>query len=69
MELQEHTGCAIIPVGTAIEIYQQFKKKEISSRSKFRGNLDISPDLKLAIQIFAKTRQESMPSLKKYSKL
>ena len=56
MQLQGQTGCAIIPVATAIELYQQFKKKEIASRSKFRGNLDISPELKLAIQIFAKTR-------------
>ena len=69
MQLQEQTGCAVIPVATAIELYQQFKKKEIASRSKFRGNLDISPELKLAIQIFAKTRQETLPSLKKYSKL
>ena len=68
MSLQEQTGCAIIPAETAIELYQQFKKKEYLSRTKFRGNLDIAPDLKLAVQIFTKTREEVLPSLKKYSK-
>ena len=57
MAVQEATECAIIPAETAIEIYQQFKKKEVAARTKFRGNLDVSPDLKLAIQIFTKTTE------------
>ena len=68
MAVQEETGCAIIPAETAIEIYQQFKKKEIMARTKFRGNLDISPELKIAMQIFTKTKEETLPSLKKYNK-
>ena len=39
LALQEQTGCAIIPAETAIELYQQFKKKEYVTRTKFRGNL------------------------------
>ena len=49
MNLQEQTQCAIIPVETAIELYQQFKKKEYLARAKFRGNLEISPELKIAV--------------------
>ena len=68
MDIQEKTQCAIIPVETAIEIYAQFKKKEINARAKFKGSLEISPELKMSVQIFPKSRQESMPSLKKYNK-
>lgn len=66
--LQEQTQCAIIPVETALELYQQLKKKEYLAKTKFRGNLEISPELRVAVQIFTKTREESMPTLKKYSK-
>lgn len=38
------------------------------ARTKFRGNLDISPDLKIGVQIFTKSKEENIPSLKKYSK-
>ena len=33
-----------------------------------RGNLELSKDLAVGIQIFTKTKEESIPSLKKYSK-
>ena len=38
------------------------------TRSKFKGNLEISADLNIAVQMFAKTREETLPSLKRYSK-
>ena len=68
LQLQEQTGCAIIPAETAIELYQQFKKKEYVTRTKYRGNLQIAADLHVAVQIFTKTREETLPSLKRYSK-
>lgn len=68
LEMQDETGCAIIPAETAIELYRQFKKKEYLTRSKFKGNLEISADLNIAVQMFAKTREETLPSLKRYSK-
>jgi len=40
---------AIFPASVAIEIYKQFKKREVSARSRFRGNLDMAKDLKLAV--------------------
>lgn len=68
LELQKQTGCTIIPAETAIELYKQFKKKEYMARSKFRGNLEISKDLNVGVQIFTKTKEQTLPSLKKYSK-
>jgi hypothetical protein len=67
VELTSKVKGAIFPASVAIEIYQQFKKREVSARSKFRGNLDLSKDLKLAVQIFSRTREETFPTLKKQS--
>jgi len=39
----------------------------VSARSRFRGNLDLAKDLKLAVQIFSRTREETFPTLKKQS--
>jgi hypothetical protein len=38
------------------------------ARTKYRGNLDISQDLNLQVQIYSRTREEVFPSLKKFSK-
>ena len=37
------------------------------ARVKYRGNLDIAKNLKLNVQIFARTKEETFPSLKKCS--
>lgn len=60
---------AIFPASVAMEVCKQFKKREVLSRSKYRGNFDISHDLKLGIQIYPRTREETFPTLKKYSKV
>jgi hypothetical protein len=52
-----------------MEIYAQFNKREYMARTKYRGNLDIAEDLNLLIQIYSRTREESFPTLKKYSKV
>lgn len=67
VELTSKVKGAIFPASVAIQIYQQFKKREVSARAKFRGNLDISKDLKLAVQIFSRAREETFPTLKKQS--
>jgi len=50
-----------------MQIYQQFKKREVSARSKYRGHLDLAEHLKLNVQIFSRTREETFPTLKKQS--
>lgn len=39
------------------------------ARSKYRGNLDLAQDLHLGVQVFSRTREETFPSLKKFSKV
>lgn len=59
---------AIFPAQVAMEIYKQFNKREYLARTKFRGNLSITGDLSIGVQIYSRTREETFPSLKKYSK-
>ena len=49
MRLTSKVKGAIFPASVALQIYQQFKKREVSARSKYRGNLDLAKDLKLAV--------------------
>ena len=49
IELTSKVKGAIFPASVALEIYKQFKKKEVSARVKYRGNLDMAKDLKLAV--------------------
>lgn len=51
-----------------MEVCKQFKKREVQSRAKFRGNFDLSKDLQLGVQIYPRTREEVFPALKKFSK-
>ena len=51
-----------------MEVCKQFKKREVMSRSRFRGNFDLSQDLQLGVQIYPRTREETFPTLKKFSK-
>lgn len=66
--LQDQAGCAVIPGQTAIELYKQFKKKEYLARSKYKGDFEMSTDLKIGVQVYTKTKEESLPSLKKFSR-
>ena len=60
---------AVFPAHVAMQVFQQFSKREVMARTKYRGNLDISEDLNLQVQIFSRTREEVFPSLKKESKI
>ncbi|CDW74323.1 atp-dependent dna helicase [Stylonychia lemnae] len=67
MELTDKVKGAIFPAKVAMEIYKQFKKREVMARVKYRGNLDLAKDLKLNVSIYSRTREEVFPSLKKHS--
>ena len=67
VDLTERVKGAIFPASVAIQIYHQFKKREVMARVKYRGNLDIAKNLKLNVQIFSRTKEETFPSLKKCS--
>ena len=60
---------AIFPANIAMQIYKQFKKREVMARKKFQGNLDVSQDLNIGVQVYARTKEELFPTLKKFSKV
>ena len=37
------------------------------ARNKYRGNLDVSKDLKLSVSVFSRSKEETFPTLKKQS--
>ncbi len=51
----------------ALSIYKQFKKKRVYPVTKFRGQLEISPDLSIEVCVYTKTMETRLPSLKKFS--
>lgn len=40
---------AIFPASVAMEVCKQFKKREVMSRARYRGNFDLAEDLKLGV--------------------
>jgi len=60
---------AIFPAKIAMEVCRQFKKREVMSRARYRGNFDLAKDLKLGVQVYPRTREETFPTLKRYSKV
>ena len=40
---------AIFPASVAMEVCKQFKKREVMSRSRYRGTFDVAEDLKLGV--------------------
>ena len=39
------------------------------SRARYRGSFDLSTDLKLGVQVYPRTREETFPTLKRFSKV
>ena len=68
-QITDQTKSALFPAKIAMEIYQRFQKKEIMARTKYKGELAISEDLKLGVSVFCRTKEEAFPALKKYSKV
>jgi hypothetical protein len=57
----------IFSADMALTIYKQFKKKRVNPVTKFRGKLEISPNLSIDVCVYAKTMETKLPSLKKFS--
>lgn len=53
----------------AFYLYRQLKLKTHLAITKFRGFLEVTPDLKINVCSYTKSTQEHMPSLKKFSRL
>ena len=66
-DLIDKVDGSLFPAKIANQIFHQFAKKSNACRSKFRGQLELSKDLKLNVSVFSKTTQATLPSLKKNS--
>ena len=65
--LVEQVEGRIFPADLAVSIYKQFQRRAIYPVAKYRGWWNISEKAKVAVRVFGKTREEKLPSLKKYS--
>ncbi len=57
----------IFPANLAMNIYHQFRKRAVHPVAKYRGPLEISPDLSIQVLAYTKTKVECLPSLVKHS--
>jgi len=67
LELTIEIDGRIFPAKVAMEIYHQFRKRNIHPVAKYRGSLEISKDLNIQVLAYTKTRAETLPNLTKHS--
>lgn len=58
---------AIYPSSTAMQIYKQFRKRSVYPVAKYKGQLDLGLGYGIDVLVYAKTKEEPLPSLKKHS--
>jgi hypothetical protein len=56
----------IFPDSIAVELYRRFRKREVNPVAIFRGDLQIAPDLSIAVETYKVIRRERLKSLAKY---
>lgn len=59
----------IISATQASDIQNDFRKKKVNPSVKYRGALKLTPNLSLDVNVFVKTVETKIPSLKKFSKV
>jgi len=58
---------ALFPSSQAMAIYKQFRKKAIYPVARYKGPLEFGPNYSIEVCMYSKTKEERMPSLKKFS--
>ena len=66
-DLTKNVDGRIFPGSVAIEIYQQLQRRSVYPVAKYRGWFQLSERAKMAVRVYGKTREEKLPSIKKYS--
>eukprot|EP00253_Pinus_taeda_P008801 PITA_08801 len=61
------TEAEVIVVESPTSLLGAVKVRNISPVTTFRGDLELTPNMKIKVWVYKKTYQERMPSLKKYS--
>jgi hypothetical protein len=57
----------VFTASQAAQIQNQFRKKKINPVVKYRGPLRLTPNLSLDVNVYVKSTEVRIPSLKKYS--
>lgn len=58
---------ALFPSTQAMAIYKQFRKKAIYPVARYKGPLEFGPNYSIEVCMYSKTKEERLPSLKKFS--
>ena len=67
--IEESCKAKIFSSSIAIDIYRQLTKRSVNLITKYRGTWEISPDLKINVMAFTKSKEGDTHKLTKYSKL
>lgn len=67
MQEELRDNMRIFPAHVAMELYAQFRTKQVSARASFRGEFMLNNEVGIQVLIYKKTAEEKLPSLKKYS--
>ncbi|KAF4384654.1 hypothetical protein F8388_003961 [Cannabis sativa] len=63
----KRTRAKLVHVESPISLLGALRTRNISPVTAFRGDLEVSPKLKIKIWVYKKTAEEKFPTLKKYS--
>lgn len=63
---REPDSFRIYPASIAIELYRQFRKRDVNPVALYRGKLEIAPGLDIDVATYKSIRREKLKSLAKY---
>ncbi|GMN54487.1 hypothetical protein TIFTF001_023604 [Ficus carica] len=63
----KRTRAKLVHVESPISLFGALKTRNISPVTIFRGELEVSPKMKIKVWVYKKTSEEKIPTLKKYS--
>ena len=63
---REPDNVRIYPASIAIELYKQFRKRDVNPVALFRGKMEIAPGLEIDVSTYKCIRKEKLKSLAKY---
>eukprot|EP01113_Clastostelium_recurvatum_P048652 TRINITY_DN8908_c0_g1_i3.p1 TRINITY_DN8908_c0_g1~~TRINITY_DN8908_c0_g1_i3.p1 ORF type:complete len:744 (-),score=183.33 TRINITY_DN8908_c0_g1_i3:59-2119(-) len=66
-EFADSVGGVVVAVHQALQMMSYFRGKSVLQRSAFRGCLEVSPLMKIAVWSFMKTAEQKFPPMKKLS--
>ncbi|XP_019443889.1 PREDICTED: ATP-dependent DNA helicase 2 subunit KU80-like isoform X1 [Lupinus angustifolius] len=63
----KETSTRLLYVEDSVSLFGALKTRNVTPSSIFRGDLELSPKLRIKVMVYKKTVEEKFPTLKKYS--